>query len=477
MESVNHWTKPVNSAANVSGIAPNGGSIGRGLGPAGRPAKKQGSFGGTPGQKSRLPGSGSQENPVIQFGSFPPVGNESAPSFDAPQNLDNARVSEFPTATTVNDALSSSSERSGARGDPGHSRGKQLPSPHVQPAKTTPSASRPSAAPANKVWAKESPAPQPGRAASGEVRITEGAECSKDSDSRSYPAFSSTNEEDFPQLGAPSRPENRAGPKPGGGSSINYGIDNVARVEASRRDAGVSGAKVEGYRMHDQYETRSSRGGDSSGGGRDIDALGRTLTRILRHQAVELKLKIRPDGYTEVDELLRLPVKTRFNRALSSHTVEDVLLAVQQDNKQRFGIKDDSGVLLIRANQGHTIKTVESEHLLEPILSAEEIPVCVHGTYRENVDPILKQGLKRMQRNHVHFATGLAPTDGVISGMRKTCNILIYLDVGKALQDGMKLYRSENGVILTEGFGGVVPPKYFREVRSLPDGKLVKGRV
>jgi 2'-phosphotransferase len=37
-----------------------------------------------------------------------------------------------------------------------------------------------------------------------------------------------------------------------------------------------------------------------------------------------------------------------------------------------------------------------------------------------------------------------------------------------ALQDGMKLYISDNKVILTEGFDGVVPVKYFEKIETWP---------
>lgn len=30
--------------------------------------------------------------------------------------------------------------------------------------------------------------------------------------------------------------------------------------------------------------------------------------------------------------------------------------------------------------------------------------------------------------------------------------------------DGMKLYRSENDVILTEGFDGIIPKEFFKKV-------------
>lgn len=200
------------------------------------------------------------------------------------------------------------------------------------------------------------------------------------------------------------------------------------------------------------------------------------MTKILRHQAAEMNLAMSSDGYVRVHDLLKLSMKTRSHQPLTSYSIDDIKQAVQQDNKQRMGLKDDNGVLFIRANQGHTLETVKTEHLLKPIVSAEEVPVCVHGTYRRHLDPILKEGLKRMTRNHVHFATGVVGSDGVISGMRTSCNVLIYLNVEKALEDGMKLYMSDNKVILTEGFDGVVGPEYFEKVVGLPDMKPISLR-
>ncbi|XP_058008322.1 uncharacterized protein LOC110656226 isoform X2 [Hevea brasiliensis] len=226
-----------------------------------------------------------------------------------------------------------------------------------------------------------------------------------------------------------------------------------------------------GLEMENDRERSRGRGG--TGGKDKIDALGRLLTRILRHMASELNLNMRSDGYVKVQDLLKLNMKTFANIPLRSHTVDDIKEAVRKDNKQRFSLLEENGELLIRASQGHTVKTVESESLLKAILSAEEVPVCVHGTYKRNMESILKSGLKRMQRMHVHFASGL-PTDGeVISGMRRDVNVLIHLDVKKALEEGMKLYISDNGVILTDGFDGVVPVKYFKKIESWPDGQLI----
>lgn len=133
----------------------------------------------------------------------------------------------------------------------------------------------------------------------------------------------------------------------------------------------------------------------------------------------------------------------------------------------------------IRAVQGHSIQSVASDtSLLTPITleNPSSIPsTCVHGTFYSAWKLILSSGgLKRMGRNHAHLAIG--PTlaeigiteqgdgdvsaDGnnkVISGMRSDAQLLIYIDLKGCLEDvkardlDMQWWRSQNGVILTEG--------------------------
>ena len=69
-----------------------------------------------------------------------------------------------------------------------------------------------------------------------------------------------------------------------------------------------------------------------------------------------------------------------------------------------------------------------------------------------------------MARNHIHFATGMPEEEGVISGMRGTCDIYVEIDLVAAMKDGIKFYISSNNVILTEGVDGVLSPKYFKNV-------------
>ncbi|KAH1106882.1 hypothetical protein J1N35_010650 [Gossypium stocksii] len=246
-------------------------------------------------------------------------------------------------------------------------------------------------------------------------------------------------------------------------------LNNTMSSFSSLAHSNRSGGRGQDMK-HDRERSRGRGGGGSND---KIDALGRLLTRILRHMATELNLNMRSDGYVKVEDLLKLNMKTFANIPLRSHTVDDIKEAVRKDNKQRFSLLEENGELLIRANQGHTVTTVESERLLKQILSADEVQFCVHGTYKRNLESILESGLKRMKRLHVHFSSGL-PIDGeVISGMRRDVNVLIYLDVRKALEEGMKFYISDNKVILTEGFDGVVPVKYFEKIESWPDRKPV----
>ncbi|RWR86661.1 Phosphotransferase KptA/Tpt1 [Cinnamomum micranthum f. kanehirae] len=250
----------------------------------------------------------------------------------------------------------------------------------------------------------------------------------------------------------------------------NFSVSAASSHSNSRRRRSGRGGKKDsewgGVEMMREDRSRTRAGKDSKMD--RIDALGRMLTRILRHMATKLSLDMRSDGYVRVHDLLELNMTTFANVPLKSHSIDDIKEAVRRDNKQRFSLLEENGELLIRANQGHTIEVIESERLLKPILSADEAPVCVHGTYKKNLESILQSGLKRMKRLHVHFSSGL-PTDGeVISGMRRDVNVLIFLDISKALEEGMKLYISDNKVILTEGFDGTVPVKYFEKIETWP---------
>jgi 2'-phosphotransferase len=67
-----------------------------------------------------------------------------------------------------------------------------------------------------------------------------------------------------------------------------------------------------------------------------------------------------------------------------------------------------------------------------------------------------------MNHQHIHFAKGM-PGE-VVSGMRDSSKVIIEIDVAKAMQDGIRFFESENGVILSDGIDGVILPVYFKNV-------------
>ncbi|XP_069027331.1 tRNA 2'-phosphotransferase 1 [Embiotoca jacksoni] len=210
---------------------------------------------------------------------------------------------------------------------------------------------------------------------------------------------------------------------------------------------------------------RGNRGGED----REV-CLSKSMSYVLRHGASKMGLQMGADGFLFVEDLLAHP-------QFSSYSIGDVERVVATNDKQRFKLRShpDDGRLQIRANQGHSVQVMDLE--LKPVLAGS--PDCpaeaVHGSYLRNWSSIQQQGLSRMRRTHIHLASGLPGEDGVISGMRKDCDLAVFIDVPKALADGIEFFWSENGVLLTAGDAeGKLLPKYFsRALRLRPTRSIL----
>ncbi|BFZ07242.1 hypothetical protein BsWGS_10281 [Bradybaena similaris] len=195
--------------------------------------------------------------------------------------------------------------------------------------------------------------------------------------------------------------------------------------------------------------------------------ISKSLSYLLRHGAEKEGFRFQPGGYLYVDEILK-------HKNFQSVSVENIKHIVENNDKQRFALEEDTatGRLKIRANQGHSLEVDDLE--LKPITEASDYPVVVHGTNDRAYRSIASQGLKTMGRNHIHFAAGEPGVSGVISGMRASCTVMIYLNLSKALQDGLKFFLSANGVILSPGNDdGIIPPVYFDKVIDRRTGSSI----
>lgn len=212
--------------------------------------------------------------------------------------------------------------------------------------------------------------------------------------------------------------------------------------------------------------------------GQSLRTLSHALSWALRHGAPELGLEMSPDGYVRLSDLLKCPTP-KFN---GKWTEKDVRAVVETNDKQRFKLEtrtvgeEQSEVLFIRANQGHSIPGIDPHQLLTPV-PPEELSslTIVHGTFLDKWKKhIQKQGLSRMSRNHIHFASGLPKDKQVISGMRKSCDVYICVDGDHCAREGIQFFRSDNGVLLTAGVDneGILPLSFVSQVTDA-SGKIL----
>merc|ERR1712110_99886 len=195
--------------------------------------------------------------------------------------------------------------------------------------------------------------------------------------------------------------------------------------------------------------------------------LSHKLSSILRHGNDGFTNRIDNNGWLPINQLLE---HSNFckQHGITRNDIEQVVKSCQ---KQRFRIEHDR----IRATQGHTIN-IEDTELKE--LTSEDLRSfqhITHGTYYKSLDPIRKDGLCKMQRNHIHLtASDKVGEDGVISGFRASTQVLIYIDAVKASDAGIKFFQSSNNVILTAGDeNGYLKPQFFIKIIDRNTGNTV----
>src|SRR3954470_22733716 len=153
----------------------------------------------------------------------------------------------------------------------------------------------------------------------------------------------------------------------------------------------------------------------------ELTRTSKFLSLVLRHEPQAVGITLDDAGWVDVDELLRgcASAGTPISRALLDEIV-------QSSDKQRFAFSDDRK--RIRANQGHSVE-VDLQHA-----PADPPDVLYHGTAERNLEAILKHGLLKQQRHHVH----LSPTPDIAHqlGQRHGKPIVLKIDAKQMREDG-----------------------------------------
>ena len=171
--------------------------------------------------------------------------------------------------------------------------------------------------------------------------------------------------------------------------------------------------------------------------------LSKFLSLVLRHKPDSIQLELNEYGYAKIDDLI--------NNSFTSNIKidrEELFAVVESNNKKRFLIKGNR----IRATQGHSFP-VKLE-----IKATKPPSLLYHGTLKSLFKTIEVEGIKRMQRSHVHMNSDF--TKSYITGSRTSKEpTVVQVLAGEMFKDGYHFFQTENNVWLTE----FVPSKYIRK--------------
>ncbi|MDF0699859.1 RNA 2'-phosphotransferase [Rhizobium sp. MC63] len=171
------------------------------------------------------------------------------------------------------------------------------------------------------------------------------------------------------------------------------------------------------------------------------------MSYVLRHAPEAAGLTLDAEGWVSFDALERAVArKYDVSRA-------DIIEIVENNPKKRFTLVDNR----IRANQGHSVE-------VDLALTAVQPPADLfHGTSATAWHSIEREGLKKMQRHHVHLSADVE-TAKIVSMRRKGEHVILRVDAARMFSEGHSFFVSDNGVWLTES----VPVQYLSPDAGTP---------
>ena len=175
---------------------------------------------------------------------------------------------------------------------------------------------------------------------------------------------------------------------------------------------------------------------------KQITQISKFLSLVLRHQPGTIGIQLDQSGWTDIGELIEKANSygVKFDREILNHIVAT-------NSKKRFAFNDTLDK--IRASQGHSVE-------IELGYTNQKPPeILFHGTSEKFVDSILKTGLERRSRQHVHLSSDFDTAIKV--GQRHGKPFVFKVLAEQMYNDNFRFFISDNGVWLTAN----VPTKYL----------------
>lgn len=170
------------------------------------------------------------------------------------------------------------------------------------------------------------------------------------------------------------------------------------------------------------------------------------MSLVLRHRPEQIGLTLDEHGWANTQELIE-----KLNQHGAGITPELLDFVVANNDKKRFAFNEDKS--MIRASQGHSLD-VDLE-----LPTAVPPEFLYHGTASRFVTQILREGLKKQQRHHIHLSTVKSTATDV--GGRHGQPVILKVAAARMQEAGYTFYLSANGVWLTD----VVPADFLEEDR------------
>jgi len=175
---------------------------------------------------------------------------------------------------------------------------------------------------------------------------------------------------------------------------------------------------------------------------KELKKISKSLSKVLRHQPERIGVVLDEAGWANVEQMLGAFAKK--GRVISREVLNEV---VEKNDKQRFSFSADG--TRIRANQGHSIDVDLGYELATPP------GILYHGTPQQFVEAIRNEGLKKMNRHHVHLHIDVETSTAV--GQRRGKPVLLEVRALEMYQAGYEFFVTPNDVWLTD----CVPPEYI----------------
>lgn len=170
--------------------------------------------------------------------------------------------------------------------------------------------------------------------------------------------------------------------------------------------------------------------------------ISKLMSLVLRHKPEIIGLNLDKNGWASVAELVQ-----KINDHGTEVNVNIINNVVDTNDKKRFAFNEDK--TMIRASQGHSI---EVDLNLKAVTAPD---ILYHGTAERFVPNILKEGLIKQQRQHVHLS--LLQQTAKAVGSRHGKPVVLTINAKAMTEAGFLFYLSDNAVWLVDS----VPVKYI----------------